>query len=582
MRRLAISPSPGLVRSAVVLAVVGLLLCGAVPYVGGTSRLYLAYLVVGRDDGPGGVTQAQRAVHAAGGLVGQVYPQIGTVLAYGSAADFGARVRAQDGVAAAGASRTVPTGAPHTDDTNPAALSIAVDAARPGRDDAPSADASGPGTGRAGTRAAARTGGARPAGRPQRGGASADVPGELPGDDVPAAADPAGRAQWNQDMLGERRGSPVPPAQLRNTVVAVLDSGVDDTHPDLRGVVDPARSASCATGSPDTRPGAWRPDPTLSESGHGTHVSGIIGADRAAGQPTAKGGQPGPGGAGPSGVRPSGQGPSGAAPAGSGRSGADAASAPVQGVAGVAPGVRIAAVRLLSANGQYYGENLVCGFLWAADHGARVINNSYFADPWKYNCPQDPGQAAVAAAVGRAVAYAQRKGAVVVASAGNDAQDLSRPRTDDRSPNDRVDGPPKVRHLGTECIRLPGGLPGVLDVTALDADGSLAGYSNWGSGQVELAAPGGDPDGGPGQAVVSDWPGGGYASLAGTSMAAANVSGVAALEAALHPGASSAELARLLETGAVPLDCPDHDPVHGGSGCPGGAYYGYGLAVAPH
>ncbi|MFD0328749.1 S8 family serine peptidase [Streptacidiphilus monticola] len=103
----------------------------------------------------------------------------------------------------------------------------------------------------------------------------------------------------------------------------------------------------------------------MSESGHGTHVSGIIAADRADQH---------------------------------------------HGVRGVAPGARIAAVRLLSANGQYYGENLVCGFLWAADHGARVINDSYFADPWKYNCPGDPDQAAIIAAVGRAVAYAQAKG----------------------------------------------------------------------------------------------------------------------------------------------------------------------------
>jgi subtilisin family serine protease len=271
----------------------------------------------------------------------------------------------------------------------------------------------------------------------------------------------------------------------------------------------------------------------VGESGHGTHVSGIIAADR-----------------------------------------------PGDGVVGVSPGVRIAAVRLLGRAGQYYGENMVCGFLWAADHGARVINDSYFSDPWKYNCPQDPDQVAIIAAVGRAVAYAQQRGAVVVASAGNDAQDLGAPRTDDRSPNDRADGAPQPdRHLGAECIRLPGGLPGVVDVTAVDADGSLAGYSNWGAGRVQLAAPGGDPDGGPDQSVVSDWPGGGYAALAGTSMAAAHVSGAAAVEAALHPQAGSAELVRLLERTALPVQCPSGNV--GGSGCPGAAYYGYGLVELP-
>ena len=471
-------------RVALVFLLSALLLGGAVPYLEGATRPYLAYLVVARQDGPAGIPAAEAAVRAAGGRVGHAYPQIGTVLAFGTGADFGARVRRQPDVLSAGASRTVPT-------------------------DDPQGDAWAPG-------AKARSG------------------DRLPGDDVPSADDPHGRPQWNLRMMHD---APAPASvhsqALRSTVVAVLDSGVDDTHPDLRTAVDPTRSASCATGSPDSSPGAWRPDPDVGESGHGTHVSGIIAGNR-----------------------------------------------PGDGVVGVAPGVRIAAVRLLGSVGQYYGENLVCGFLWAADHGARVINDSYFADPWKYNCPEDPDQAAVTAAVGRAVRYAQARGAVVVASAGNDAQNLDAPRIDDRSPNDHADGStPATRHLGTECIRLPGGLPGVLDVTAVDRDGNLAGYSNWGVGQVALAAPGGDPDGGPGQAVISDWPGGGYAALAGTSMAAAHVSGAAAVEAALHPGVGSAELARLLESAALRMDCTSGQL--NGSDCIGGAYYGYGLTEVP-
>lgn len=170
------------------------------------------------------------------------------------------------------------------------------------------------------------------------------------------------------------------PEALHKVMVAVLDSGVDDTHPDLRGAVDPKSSASCADGRPDARAGAWRPDDGVTESGHGTHVAGIVGAVRDG-----------------------------------------------HGVMGVAPGVRIGAVRLLGPLGQYYPENIVCGMIWAADHGAKAINNSYFADPWKYNCPQDPDQAAVVAAVSRAVEYARGKGAVVVASAYNDGQDLGAP-----------------------------------------------------------------------------------------------------------------------------------------------------------
>ncbi|SEK85531.1 S8 family peptidase [Streptacidiphilus jiangxiensis] len=482
-------------RCAVVLALVTLLLGGAVPYVGGTGRLYLAYLVVADRADSGGVAVADQAIRDEEGMVGQEYPQIGVVLAYASAADFGARVRAHPGIAAAGASRTAPVPDPRV------------------------------GTPYGGAQGTASVVSAK------RGGDVASGGDLAPADDVPLAADPHGRTQWNQQMVGESdRLSAADSAALKDVVVAVLDSGVDDTHPDLHAAVDPSRSTSCATGTPDTRAGAWRPDPSLGESGHGTHVSGIIAADR-----------------------------------------------PGDGVVGVAPGARIAAVRLLGEAGQYYGENIVCGFLWAADHGASVINDSYFADPWKYNCPENADQAAITAAVGRAVKYAQDKGAVVVASAGNDGQDLAGARIDDRSPNDRADGAAApIRHLGAECIRLPGGLPGVLDVSALVADGSLAAYSNWGSGQIALAAPGGDPDGGVAQAIVSDWPGGRYAALAGTSMAAATVSGVAAVEAARHPDVRGAALARLLEQRAMPLGCPSRSPT--GKDCPGGPYYGYGLA----
>ncbi len=356
--------------------------------------------------------------------------------------------------------------------------------------------------------------------------------------------DPAEGGAWNLAMLGAttaRAGdaSPVPngapaggvpgPETLRGVLVAVLDSGVDDTHPDLRAAVDPKASASCADGRPDARTGAWRPDPGVGESGHGPHVAGIVGATR------------------------------------DGR-----------GVTGVAPGVRIAAVRLLGPLGQYYVENIVCGLIWAADHGAKAINNSYFADPWKYNCPGDRDQATLIAAVDRAARYARSRGAVVVASAGNDGQDLGAARTDERSPNDRVSGPPRTRYLGTECVRLPGELPGVVTVTAVNRDGHPSAYSNYGRGRVSLAAPGGDPDGGAQNAIVSDWPGGQYAALAGTSMAAAHVTGAVAVAAALYPGLGSDGLAALLANTAT-AGCPA-----GPYACGDRQYSGAGLLALPH
>ncbi|MEU9079873.1 S8 family serine peptidase [Kitasatospora sp. NPDC048538] len=489
----------GPARALLAMLLTALVVGGAVPSVSGAGRSYLSYLVLAEQEDAAGAARAGAESRAAGGQVVQEYPQIGAVLAYATGG-FADRLRTRPGIAAVGATRTTPVVSP------PRLLDGAGDFA-------------------AGAGPAARGGADR------ADGGTPTVPDPAEGDPwnlalVGAAPAPGGDA--SAAPRGPAAGAAPTAGALNRVLVAVLDSGVDDTHPDLRAAVDPKASASCADGRPDARSGAWRPDPGVGESGHGTHVAGIVGAARDG-----------------------------------------------HGVTGVAPGVRIAAVRLLGPLGQYYAENIVCGMLWAADHGARAINNSYFADPWKYNCPEDRDQAALVAAVGRAAGYAQRRGAVVVASAGNDGQDLGAARTDDRSPNDRTAGPARTRHLGTECIRLPGELPGVVTVTAVDRDGHPSGYSNYGRGRVSLAAPGGDPDGGPQGAIVSDWPGGQYAALAGTSMAAAHVTGAVAVAAALHPDYGSGALAALL-AGTAAAACPP-----GPYACGERQYAGAGLLALP-
>ncbi|MDH6143059.1 MULTISPECIES: S8 family peptidase [Kitasatospora] len=491
-------------RSAPVMLAAVLLLGGALPYMAGDQRSYVSYLVLADRPDAQGSAAADAAVRALGGQPVQDYPQIGAVLAYSADGGFAARLRRRPGISAAGATRTEPVPGP------PGALAGAGDFRRP-----------------------------TATGRPPSGE-------RLEGDTTPTVPDPGEHGGWHLAMIGDDPAAQGPgpftvtragpaaaagerrAAALHQVLVAVLDSGVDDTHPDLRDAVSPLDSASCADGRPDARYGAWRPDGSVAESGHGTHVAGLIGAAQDG-----------------------------------------------HGIVGVAPGVRIAAVRLLGPLGQYYPENIVCGLLWAADHGAVGINNSYFADPWKYNCPQDPDQAAMIQAVGRAVAYARRT-AVVVTSAGNDTQDLTGPRTDQRSPNDRAAGPAQDRRLGPECIRLPGELPGVVSVSAVTRGGTVATYSNYGKGRITLAAPGGDPDGGPGEAIVSDWPQGRYAALAGTSMSAAQVTGAVAVAAALHPGWGPDRLRDVL-VGLAAANCPVGPGLCGDSGG-----YGAGVLSVPH
>ncbi|WP_373685324.1 S8 family peptidase, partial [Streptomyces lunaelactis] len=243
--------------------------------------------------------------------------------------------------------------------------------------------------------------------------------------------------------------------------VGVLDTGVDDLHQDIAPNFNAADSASCAYGKADTRTGAWR---DVGE--HGTHVAGTIAA--------AKNGK---------------------------------------GVIGVAPGVKVSSVRIAEPNtSMFFAENTVCGFMWAGDHGFKVTNNSYYTDPWMFNCPDNVDQAAIIEGVRRAQEYAENKGSLQIAAAGNSNYDLANKRTDTSSPNDST---PVTRTITNACIDIPTELPGVVTVAAMGNGNVKASYSNFGRSIIDIAAPGGDGASG----VYSTLPGGKYGTMNGTSMA---------------------------------------------------------------
>lgn len=280
-----------------------------------------------------------------------------------------------------------------------------------------------------------------------------------------------------------------------NVTVGVLDTGVDDLHDDIKPNFDAANSASCAYGKLDTRTGAWR-----DVDKHGTHVAGTIAA--------AKNGR---------------------------------------GVVGVAPGVKIAAVRIAEpTTNLFFAENTICAMVFAGDRGFAVTNNSYYTDPWLFNCPDNADQAAILEGVQRAVAYAEGKGVLNVAAAGNENYNLANKTRDTTSPNDSI---AVQRNITNACLSVPTEVSGVVTVSAIGSTNRKAAFSNYGTDKIHVAAPG--------ERVLSTVPGGEYSQFDGTSMASPHVAGVAALLKSANPTATPAQLRQLLATQADDLSCTD-------------------------
>jgi thermitase len=239
-----------------------------------------------------------------------------------------------------------------------------------------------------------------------------------------------------------------------SVIIAICDTGVEPSHPDL---------------SPKLIPG-WNVFNSNSDthdvSGHGTAVAGTAGA----------------------------------------------AANNAIGIASVAWGCPIMPIRVSDATGLASASTIASGILWAADHGARVVNASF------YGINGD-------ATVTSAAQYLQSKGGVLTAAGGNDGLFYDAPDN-----------------------------PYILAVGATGSNDVLASFSSRGN-YIDLCAPG--------AGIYTTGLGGTYASGSGTSFAAPIVAGVAALVISAKPSLSGQQIQDILKHNADDLGTTGWDSSYG-------------------
>jgi thermitase len=224
-----------------------------------------------------------------------------------------------------------------------------------------------------------------------------------------------------------------------SVLVAVVDTGIDYDHPDLAGAV---------VKGPDI---VNRDNDPKDDHGHGTHCAGTIGA-------IANG----------------------------------------KGIVGVAYGVKILGVKVLSGKGDGSQDGVAEGINAAVKNGARVISLSLGGPDSR--------------TMRDAIAAATKKGVLCVAAAGND---------------------------GNKNPVYPGADPDAIGVGSSDANDKRSYFSSYGN-TVDIAAPGSN--------IYSLGLGGKYKTMSGTSMATPHVAGAAGLLLSARPDLTVSQLRQLLET----------------------------------
>jgi subtilisin family serine protease len=389
--------------------------------------------------------------------------------------------------------------------------------------------------------------------------------------------EPLGPCQWNMAIINASESGSYAHATGAGVTVGVIDSGVDLTHPDVAPNLNVDLSCSFIyDDTPTALPGdigngdCSNKAAVQDYSGHGTHVASII-------------------------------------------------ASPVNGigVAGIAPEATIVALKACTGEGYCFADSVAAALRYAGDNGIDIVNLSLFADPYLYYCKSEKEQKAILKELEAAARYARQRGVLIVASAGNEVEDLQHPGIDDISP-DWPPGNEEVRDVGNNCRVAPAELPGVMTVSSTGPVGYpgydlwIADYSSVGMSRVDVTAPGGDYFRATGTVqdavlaatsstgaiyagydglnsvypgiTVLDNNGGHYVYLNGTSMSSPHAAGVAALVKENHPTWGPGAIKAAVQRTAQHLDCPPvqlpGDPRH----CYGDdgrtSFFGHGLVDA--